>query len=123
MARILVVDDEPDIVRVVSRIMESCGHHVMTADDGAMAVNMVRTDRPDAVILDLMLPTMDGHQVCHALKSDEATRQIPIIMLTAAYVSVTDAKRSGHLGADEYVVKPFLREVLIGNLDRLLAPR
>ena len=120
MPKILVVDDEPDILRVVCRIMESCGHTVRTALDGFEALDAVAADRPDCIILDLNLPRMDGFEVCKRLKGDAATRNIPIVMMTAAYVSVEDARQGQRLGADEYVVKPFLREVLVHNVERLL---
>jgi CheY-like chemotaxis protein len=120
MAKILVVDDEPDIVRVVVKIMSALGHDLRTAADGFEALDKVREDRPDVIILDLNLPRMDGFEVCRRLKGDAATRDIPIVMMTAAYVSVDDARRGEQSGADEYVVKPFLREVLVHNVQRLL---
>ena len=121
MATILVVDDEPDIVRVVVRIMENQGHQVRTAADGFEALERVAAERPDAIILDVNLPRMDGFEVCRRLKGDEGTRSIPVLMMTAAYVSVDDAGKAEAMGADEYIVKPFLREVLIHNVERLLA--
>jgi len=120
MASILVVDDEPDIVRVVVRIMEGRGHSVSTAHDGFEALAQVRSARPDVIILDLNLPGMNGFEVCKRLRADESTRAIPIVMMTAAYVSIEDARRGHTTGADEYVVKPFLREVLVHNVERLL---
>jgi CheY-like chemotaxis protein len=123
MAKILVVDDEPDIVRVVVKIMEARGHTVTTAADGPEALERVSSDPPDVVILDLNLPRMDGWEVCKRLKTGDGTKHIPVVMMTAAYVSVEDADKGTELGADEYVVKPFLREVLIHNVERLLESR
>ncbi len=120
MAKILVVDDEEDIARVVVKIMESRGHTVTTANDGPEALERVAADKPDVVILDLNLPKMDGYEVCRQIKSSDQTRHIPVVMMTAAYVRVEDADRGTALGADEYVVKPFLREVLIHNVERLI---
>ncbi|HTE54261.1 MAG TPA: response regulator [Kofleriaceae bacterium] len=120
MAKILVVDDEPDIVRVVVKLMSARGHDVRTAADGFEALEQVVADRPDVIILDLNLPRMNGFEVCRRLKGDEATRSIPIVMMTAAYVSIDDARQGEDSGADEYVVKPFLREVLVHNVERLL---
>ncbi len=120
MAKILVVDDEPDIVRVVVKIMEARGHEVATAEDGASALAAVAGDPPDVVILDLNLPQMDGFEVCRRIKSSPQTKHIPVVMMTAAYVRVEDAERGTELGADEYVTKPFLREVLVHNVERLL---
>ena len=118
---ILVVDDEPDIVRVVTRIMESCDYDVITAHDGFEALTAAEKAKPDVIILDLNLPGMNGFEVCHRLRTSEATRAIPIVMMSAAYVSIDDARRGHTSGADEYVVKPFLREVLIHNVQRLLS--
>ena len=121
MAHVLVVDDEPEISKMVAKIMEARGHRVTTAKDGQDALDSVVRDRPDVMILDLNIPKLDGFEVCKRLKTDPATKAIPIVMLTAAYVSVEDATRGVGIGADEYVVKPFLREVLVHNVERLLA--
>jgi len=120
MAKILVVDDEKDIVRVVVKLLTGCGHEVATAADGFEALEQVRVDRPDAIILDLNLPTMDGFEVCRRLKADPVTRGIPIVMMTAAYLGLDDARNAGNSCPDAYVVKPFLREVIIQNVERLL---
>jgi CheY-like chemotaxis protein len=101
MAKILVVDDEPDIVRFVAKLMTTRGHEVRTAADGFEALELVGAERPDVIILDLHLPNMDGFEVCRRLKSDEATRTIPIVMMTAAYVSMEVARMGQDSGADE----------------------
>ena len=123
MPRILVVDDEPDIVRVVVKIMEARGHQVTTARDGVEALERIAVDPPDVVILDLNLPRLDGYEVCKRIKGDARTAHVPVVMMTAAYVSVEDARTGQRVGADEYVIKPFLREVLIHNVERLLEAR
>ncbi len=117
---LLVVDDEPEINKLVARIFEKRGYRVNTAGDGAEALASVERDRPDLVILDLNLPKIDGWEVCRRLKGDPATRAIPIIMLTAAHANVDDAEIGLGLGADEYVAKPFVRAVLLHNVERLL---
>jgi len=123
MARILVIEDEEDVVRVVTKMMTSRGHQVRTARDGIEGLAEIAADPPDVIIVDLNLPKMDGFEVCRRVKSDPATRQVPIVMMTAAYLSLDDADRGTSLGADEYVVKPFLRDVLVHNVERLLRPR
>jgi two-component system, OmpR family, phosphate regulon response regulator PhoB len=123
MSHILVVDDEPEITKLVSKIMETRGHRVSVARDGDEALAQVRAEPPDVVVLDLNLPKVDGVEVCRQLKADAATKAIPVVMMTAAYVSVEDAARGFDVGADEYIVKPFLREVLIHNVERLIAER
>ncbi len=122
MARILVVDDEPDIVRIVVKIMEARGHQVATARDGIEAIELIKANPPEVVILDLNLPKLDGFEVCRQIKSNPATAHVPVVMMTAAYVSVDDARIGHAVGADEYVVKPFLKDVLIHNVERLLRP-
>ena len=121
MAHILVVDDEPEIVKLVAKVMEARGHRVTMGHDGQEALDLVAKERPDVLVLDLNLPKVDGFEVCRRLKGADSTKAIPIVMLTAAYVSVEDATRGMGSGADEYVVKPFLREVLVHNVERLLA--
>ena len=120
MAHVLVVDDEPEIVKMVTKIMEARGHRVTSARDGEEALSAVSKERPDVIILDLNIPRLDGFEVCKRLKGDGTTRSIPIVMLTAAFPTVDDATRGIGVGADEYVVKPFLREVLVHNVERLI---
>jgi DNA-binding response OmpR family regulator len=117
---LLVVDDEPEINRLIARLFETHGYRVLAAGDGVEALERVAADRPDLVILDLNLPKLDGWEVCRRLKGDPATRRIPIIMLTAAHANVDDAHIGLGLGADEYVAKPFVRAVLLHNVERLL---
>jgi DNA-binding response OmpR family regulator len=117
---LLVVDDEPEINKLVARIFEKRGYRVRTASDGVEALASVEAEKPDLVMLDLNLPRIDGWEVCRRLKSDPATAKIPIIMLTAAHANVDDAGIGLALGADEYVAKPFVKAVLLYNVERLL---
>jgi DNA-binding response OmpR family regulator len=117
---LLVVDDDPEINRLVARIFEKRGYRVTAALDGAEALASVKRDRPDLIMLDLNLPKIDGWEVCRQLKGDPATRAIPIIMLTAAHANVDDAEIGLGLGADEYVAKPFVKAVLLHNVESLL---
>ena len=121
MAKILVVDDEPDIVRMVSKILENQGHTVVNGGDGEQALAQLAEHKPDLVLLDLHLPKLDGFEVCRRIKADPATRQTPVIMMTAAYTNVEDAAKGLDIGADEYVVKPFFKDILLHNVDRLLS--
>ncbi len=123
MSRILVVDDEPDIVRVIVKILEARGHQVASAKDGVEALEAVAAAPPDVVILDVNLPRLDGYEVCRRIKADPRSAHVPVVMMTAAYVSVDDAREGARAGADEYVIKPFLREVLIHNVERLIPQR
>ncbi len=117
---ILVVDDEDDILKLLRKILEAEGFKVVEARDGEEALTRVRETRPNLVVLDLNLPKVDGFEVCDTIKKDAELKAIPVIMLTAAYDKVEHAERGLVLGADEYVVKPFLREVLLHNIKRLL---
>lgn len=120
MAKILVVDDEPAIVMFVTKILEARDHVVVSASDGEAGLEAARREMPDVMVLDINLPKMDGLKVCKLLKSDPETKHIGIVMITAAYTTVEDATEGEDCGADEYVVKPFLREVLLHNVERLI---
>ncbi len=120
MGHVLVVDDEPEIVTLVAKLLEARGHRVTVGRDGQEALDLVAAERPDLVVIDLNLPKIDGFEVVRRLKSDDATRDLPVVMMTAAFPTHEDADRGLALGADEYVVKPFLREVLLHNVERLL---
>jgi DNA-binding response OmpR family regulator len=120
MARILVVDDEPDIVRFAVAVLEARGHFVTTAGDGRAALTAAVDDKPDAILLDLHLPHVDGREVCRRLKADERTASIPVVMMTANQLAIEDVVGATALGADEYLLKPFLRDVLISNIERHL---
>lgn len=117
---LLIVDDEPEIVRLIVKIFEARGFRVVSGRDGQEALDAVAAHHPDLIILDIDLPRVDGWEVCRRLRADEATSKLPIVMLTAAHVSPKDAQRGLSTGADEYVAKPFLREVLVHNVERLL---
>ncbi len=113
MATILVVEDETDIQEVLAYNLGQAGHEVVTAGEGARALDLCRTRKLDLILLDLMLPGMPGTEVCRAVKSDPATRHIPIVMLTAKGGEI-DRVVGFELGADDYVVKPFsVRELVL----------
>jgi two-component system response regulator VicR len=121
-ARILIVDDEPPIVDVLAYNLRRNHFEVITARDGEEALDRARREQPDLVILDLMLPQLDGLEVCRALRRE---RDVPIIMLTARDSEV-DRVVGLELGADDYVVKPFsVRELMarVKNVLRRVAPR
>ena len=114
--RILVVDDEVQIVRVLRGYLEKAGFAVLTANDGREGLRLARQERPDLVILDLMLPGMDGLDVCRALRKDA---ELPIIMLTAR-VEETDRLIGLELGADDYVTKPFSPREVVARVRAVL---
>jgi CheY-like chemotaxis protein len=116
---ILVVEDDIDILRLITYNLESSGFNVGTAQDGYEALTSARRRVPELVILDLMLPGLDGLEVCKELKRSEATRKIPVLMLTARGEEV-DRIVGLELGADDYVVKPFSPRELILRVRAIL---
>jgi DNA-binding response OmpR family regulator len=117
--KILVVDDEPEAVELVEFNLRGAGFEVSTAGDGAEALNKARRIQPSLVILDVMMPEIDGMEVCKLLRRDPATSGIPIIMLTAK-ASEVDRVLGLELGADDYVVKPFSPRELVLRVKKLL---
>ena len=119
MARILVVEDSLDIAELITHFLERADHVVDRLVSGAEVMARVRMAPPDLVILDLMLPGMDGLLVCQALRRDKATAAIPIIMLTARGEE-SDRIRGLELGADDYVTKPFSPKELVARVGAML---
>ncbi|MDE3000786.1 MAG: response regulator transcription factor [Gemmatimonadota bacterium] len=116
---ILVVEDEVDIQEIVSYNLEKAGFGVVAVDSGETALESIRKRIPDLVVLDLMLPGMDGLEVCRLLKQDATTRDLPILMLTARAEEV-DRVVGLELGADDYVVKPFSARELTLRVQAIL---
>ena len=102
--KVLVVDDEPDVVSLLEVLLNSYGYSVITASDGQQALEKARAERPDLLILDVMLPKLDGYKVARMLKFDENFNKIPIIMLTAK-VTDKDKETGIETGADIYLTK------------------
>ncbi len=120
--KILVVDDEPDAVDLVQFNLTNAGYEVITAADGGEALKKARTFRPDLILLDVMLPEIDGLEVCKLLRRDAATSGIPVIMLTAKAAEI-DRVLGLELGADDYVTKPFSPRELVLRVKNLLRRR
>ena len=118
--RILVVDDEPEAVELIEFNLKQSGYLVTTAGDGADALKKARTQTPDLVVLDVMLPEMDGFEICKTLRQDIATSKIPIIMLTAKAAEI-DRVLGLELGADDYLTKPFSTRELLLRIKKILA--
>ena len=113
--KILVVDDEAVLVETIAYNLEQAGYQVITAADGASALEVARRDSPDLIILDIMLPEMDGLEVCRQLRRDGGTTATPIIMLTAKGDEI-DKVVGLEVGADDYVTKPFGMEELLARV-------
>jgi len=117
--KIMIVDDEADVVDMLVINLRAAGFQVIAVEDGAAALAKARNEAPSLIVLDLMLPRMPGLEICRVLKSDVATRHIPVIMLTAKAEEV-DKIVGLELGADDYVTKPFSPRELILRINRSL---
>lgn len=120
--KILVVDDEPTIVRLMEFILARQGHEMQVAVNGEEALEKIRAHAPDLVLLDIMMPRIDGYEVARAVRADPATAGLPIIMLSAK-AQEEDIRKGVEIGVDEYITKPFSPEHLVhvvaGYLSRL----
>jgi len=117
--KIVVVDDELDILKVVSFRLEKAGYEILTAVDGPKALDLIRKEKPDLILLDIALPGMDGYEVCRKVKSDAALRNIPVIFLTASQVDRIKEKQSDS-PADDFLIKPFEPEKLIAKIKKFI---
>jgi two-component system alkaline phosphatase synthesis response regulator PhoP len=117
--RILIVDDDREIVRLVRGYLEQAGYRVLVAYDGHSAVEILRAEKPDLLILDLMLPDRDGWEITRMIRADEALSYLPILMLTAR-VDDVDKILGLELGADDYVTKPFNPREVVARVRALL---
>jgi len=119
---ILIVDDEPDIIELIKYNLQNEGYKILSAQTGEQAVKMAKKSLPDLMVLDLMLPGIDGLDVARHLKNSETTRDMPIIMLTAKGEE-SDIVTGLELGADDYISKPFSPKVLIARIRAILRRR
>lgn len=110
--KILVVDDEPMIVRLMEFILARQGHEMLLAVNGEEALQKIRAHHPDLVLLDIMMPRLDGYEVAQQLRADPETSRLPIIMLSAK-AQEKDIRRGGEVGVDAYITKPFSPEHLV----------
>jgi CheY-like chemotaxis protein len=117
---VLVADDDPDILRFVEVNLHLEGFQVVTARDGDDALAKAFAARPDLILLDVLMPGVDGYAVCARLRADPATAAIPVVMLTANFISA-DAEAARRAGADAFVVKPFDPAELLTTVKSLLA--
>jgi two-component system alkaline phosphatase synthesis response regulator PhoP len=116
---IMVVDDNPDIITIVKTILEGKGYNVLSASSGQELLNLLNNQKPDLIILDIMMPEMDGLEVLGRLKGVTETASIPVILLTAK-VQYEDVLGGYKLGADYYITKPFTSTQLVNGINLLL---
>ena len=119
MARVLVIDDEPDVRWLLRISLERVGHEVILAEDGLRGVAMAQRQKPDAIVLDLMMPVMDGYGVLDALSKDGRTSSLPVLVLTAKAIP-EEEERVTKAGARKFLTKPFDPNDLADELEQLL---
>jgi len=120
VARILIVEDEANIVKLISIRLERLGHSINSADNGSTALDIARESTPDLILLDVMIPVLNGFQVLQQLKADPTTASIPVLMLTARGHE-RDIVAGIEGGADDYIIKPFSFPELISRVSSALA--
>ena len=119
MAKILIVDDEIQLITMVQMRLEANGYEVITANDGEKGLEKAKTENPDLIMLDVMMPKMDGYKVCGLLKNDTRYSKIPIILFSAR-AQQDDKDVGGEVGADAYITKPFEPPVLLAKIEELI---
>ena len=117
--KILVVEDEPNIIKLISFILKSSGYEVVEAEIGAEGIKKAKSEKPDMIILDVMMPKMDGFEVAKKLKADSATRNIPILMLSSK-AQFEDKMKGIDSGDTDYITKPFDKEDLVQKVKECL---
>ena len=120
MKKILLVEDERDLVELLTTRLQAAGYEVAVAYDGQQALDLVGQDAPDLIVLDLMLPKVDGYEVCRQLKADKRTQKIPILVLTA-HSTEEKLKTALDCGADALFTKPFDPQALLAKISELLS--
>lgn len=122
MPRILIVDDEPNLVLALELLMKREGYEIRAAEDGEKAVEIAEEFRPDLILLDIMMPRMDGYEVCQRLRAMPALRDVAIVMLTAKGREV-EREKGLALGADLYITKPFSTREVVRKVKEILAAK
>lgn len=117
--KILVTEDSPTVLAIAKETLESAGYAVVTAVDGQDAMDKTKKERPDLIVLDLMLPKIDGYKVCAMLKFNKDYQHIPVIILTAR-AGEADKKMGNDVKADAYIIKPFEPQALLAKIGDLL---
>jgi len=120
MARILVVDDEKDIRNLLRQVLEHAGYQVETAANGREALEMVERSLPDLMLLDIMMPELDGWEVCRQVKSKQKTKHLPVILLTVRNQPLDKIVGTEVVGADDYITKPFDLDDLLARVEQRL---
>ena len=120
MKKILIADDRSEVVELVKATLEGEGYRTIDASDGKEALEKIGLERPDLVLLDIVMPKMDGFEVLSKLRGDPKTKDIPVIMLTAKGQKL-DREKGIKLGASDYIIKPFSPSHLLDKIEELIA--
>ena len=116
---ILIVEDDPKSLKLTRDLLQANGYTTIQATDGEQGVRLTKEKKPDLVLMDIMMPEMDGYTACDAIKRDKATREIPVVMLTAMGYEL-NKELAQKLGADGYITKPFTRQELLDVINQFL---
>ncbi|MFH2145877.1 MAG: response regulator [Candidatus Omnitrophota bacterium] len=119
MKKILVVEDELIILKFVVFRLEKEGYEVLSATDGRVALDIIQNRKPDLVLLDVFIPSLDGYEVCKCVKEDTKLRHIPVILFTASEPTIV-AHKGKEVGADDYIIKPFDPEQLLEKIKKFI---
>ena len=122
MSKILLVEDEPSVIELMNIYLSRRGYEIFNVADGTEVMNQVRVVKPDIIILDIMLPKLNGFEVCGLIKSDPALKHIPVMILSAL-VQKSEIEMGIRMGADLYMTKPFQNTELLANIEKLLGKR
>lgn len=120
LKRILCIEDEPEMIDLIRLILGRRGFEVKGANGGIQGLEMIRKERPDLILLDLMMPDMDGWEVYQQIKADESTRDIPVIVVTAKAQSIDKVLGLHIAKVDDYIAKPFQPQELLASVERTL---
>uniref|UniRef100_A0A7V3ZW62 Response regulator n=1 Tax=candidate division WOR-3 bacterium TaxID=2052148 RepID=A0A7V3ZW62_UNCW3 len=119
MKKILIIEDEEAIRFILEKRLSDAGYFVISAEDGIEGLNKLRKENPDLIVLDLMLPGLDGYQICSLIKRDRRYAHIPVLILTAR-IQQKDYEMAMAVGADAFLTKPFESQVLLSKIEELL---
>lgn len=123
LSQIVCIDDEPGIIELVSLVLQSEDIQVVGAKNGSDGLSIMRQNPPDAVLLDIMMPDMDGWEVYKQIRADETLKNLPVIILTARTSSFEEVIARERVGVNDYLTKPFMPDELRNSLARILAPQ
>jgi two-component system, OmpR family, response regulator VicR len=121
--KILCIEDEPEMIDLIRLILSRRGFEISGANGGKEGLAIIRKDHPDLVLLDLMMPQMDGWEVYQQMKADQATKDIPVIVVTAKAQSIDKVLGLHIAKVDDYITKPFSPQELLASVDRVLGPK